>query len=65
MEKIMIEEPRYGARKEPDQTWTIFDRRTGETAERSGLIMARLNKNVVLGLIQILEQIEDAPKRIQ
>ncbi|PDS76045.1 hypothetical protein CO667_23835 [Rhizobium sp. L43] len=42
----------------------MFDRRTGEIAERSGLIMARLNKNVVLGLIQILEQIEDAPKRI-
>jgi len=59
----MTEEPRFGARKEPDQTWTIFDRRTGEIAERSGLILARLNRNVVLGLIQILEQIEDAPKR--
>lgn len=59
----MMEEPRYGARKERDDTWTIFDRRTGEIAERSGLIMARLNKNVVLGLVQILEQIEDAPKR--
>ncbi|MGR9159708.1 hypothetical protein [Rhizobium leguminosarum] len=60
----MVEEPRYGVRKERDDTWTIFDRRTGEIAERSGLIMARLNKNVVLGLVQILEQIEDAPKRI-
>ncbi|WP_168255612.1 hypothetical protein [Rhizobium leguminosarum] len=53
----MIEIPRFGARKEPDQTWTIFDRRTGQVAERSGLIMARLSSNVVLGLIQILEQI--------
>lgn len=60
----MSEIPRYGARKDQDQTWTIFDRRTGEIAERSGLIMARLNSNVVLGLIQIIEQIEDAPKRI-
>ncbi|TBD65697.1 hypothetical protein ELH22_21390 [Rhizobium ruizarguesonis] len=60
----MVMEPRFGARKEPDNTWTIFDRRTGEIAERSGLIMARLRKNTVLGLIQILEQIEDAPKRI-
>ena len=60
----MITEPRFGARKEPDNTWTIFDRRTGKIAERSGLIMARLSKNTVLGLIQILEQIEDAPKRI-
>ncbi|MBY2950526.1 hypothetical protein [Rhizobium leguminosarum] len=58
----MIEEPRFGAHKEPDDTWTIFDRRTGKIAERSGLIMVRLNKNVVLGLVQILEQIEDAPK---
>ncbi|MGO7022909.1 hypothetical protein ELH41_16025 [Rhizobium ruizarguesonis] len=60
----MIEEPRFGARKEQDDTWTIFDRRTGEIAERSGLILARLTTNVVLGLIQILEQIEDAPKRV-
>ncbi|MGR9195366.1 hypothetical protein [Rhizobium leguminosarum] len=60
----MLTEPRFGARKEPDDTWTIFDRRTGKIAERSGLIMARLGKNTVLGLIQILEQIEDAPKRI-
>ncbi|MBY3386433.1 MULTISPECIES: hypothetical protein [Rhizobium] len=60
----MIEIPRYGARKDQDETWTIFDRRTGKVAERSGLIMARLNSNVVLGLIQILEQIEDAPKRV-
>ncbi|WP_017960024.1 hypothetical protein [Rhizobium leguminosarum] len=60
----MTEEPRFGARKEQDDTWTIFDRRTGEIAERSGLIMARLSKNVVLGLVQILEQIEDASKRI-
>ncbi|MBY2913961.1 hypothetical protein HF206_07480 [Rhizobium leguminosarum] len=60
----MIQEPRFGARKEHDDTWTIFDRRTGEIAERSGLIMARLNTNVVLGLVQILEQIEDASKRI-
>lgn len=60
----MITEPRFGARKEPDNTWTIFNRRTGKIAERSGLIMARLGKNTVLGLIQILEQIEDAPKRI-
>lgn len=60
----MIEQPRFGARKEPDETWTIFDRRTGQIAERSGLVLARLNENVVLGLIQILEQIEDAPKRI-
>ncbi|TCB17804.1 hypothetical protein E0J18_12040 [Rhizobium leguminosarum bv. viciae] len=59
----MIEEPRFGARKEPDESWTIIDRRTGKIAERSGLIMVRLNKNVVLGLVQILEQIEDAPKR--
>ncbi|MBY5321492.1 hypothetical protein HFN11_14545 [Rhizobium leguminosarum] len=55
---------RYGARKDQDETWSIFDRRTGLVAERSGLIMARLNQNVVLGLIQILEQIEDAPKRL-
>ncbi|MBY5569348.1 hypothetical protein HFO55_19165 [Rhizobium leguminosarum] len=60
----MIEIPRYGARKDQDETWTIFDRRTGKVAERSGLIMARLNSNVILGLIQILEQIEDAPKRV-
>ncbi|MGO6787617.1 hypothetical protein ACCS70_29550 [Rhizobium ruizarguesonis] len=60
----MIEIPRYGARKDQDETWTIFDRRTGKVAERSGLIMARLNRHVVLGLIQILEQIEDAPKRV-
>ncbi|MGZ2403909.1 hypothetical protein ACVIKO_001169 [Rhizobium ruizarguesonis] len=60
----MTEIPRYGARKDQDETWTIFDRRTGKVAERSGLIMARLNRNVVLGLIQILEQIEDAPKRL-
>ncbi|TBG68071.1 hypothetical protein [Rhizobium leguminosarum] len=60
----MHEQPRFGARKEPDQTWTIFDRRTGETAEQSGIILARLNQNLVLGLIQILEQIEDAPKRV-
>ncbi|MBY5614135.1 hypothetical protein HFO47_05630 [Rhizobium leguminosarum] len=60
----MIDIPRYGARKDQDETWTIFDRRTGKVAERSGLIMARLNSNVVLGLIQILEQIEDAPKRV-
>ncbi|TAU15510.1 hypothetical protein ELI47_37940 [Rhizobium ruizarguesonis] len=60
----MVMEPRFGARKEPDSTWTIFDHRTGEIAERSGLIMARLSQNTVLGLIQILEQIEDAPKRI-
>ncbi|MBY5698497.1 hypothetical protein [Rhizobium leguminosarum] len=60
----MIDIPRYGARKDQDETWTIFDRRTGKTAERSGLIMARLNSNVVLGLIQILEQIEDAPKSL-
>lgn len=61
----MNEEPRYGARKERDDIWTIFDRCTGEIAERSGLIVARLNRNVVLELVQILEQIEDAPKRIQ
>ncbi|PDS45217.1 hypothetical protein CO662_24965 [Rhizobium anhuiense] len=60
----MTYEPRFGARKERDNTWTIVDRRTGEIAERSGLILARLNQNVVLGLIQILEQIEDAPKRV-
>lgn len=60
----MIDIPRFGARKDQDETWTIFDRRTGKAAERSGLIMARLNSNVVLGLIQILEQIEDAPKRV-
>ncbi|MGO7185267.1 hypothetical protein ACCT14_33190 [Rhizobium brockwellii] len=60
----MTEIPRYGARKDQDETWTIFDRRTGKVAERSGLILARLHQNVVLGLIQILEQIEDAPKRI-
>ncbi|RWY68278.1 hypothetical protein [Rhizobium sp. WSM1325] len=60
----MTEIPRFGARKEIDETWTIFDRRTGEIAVRSGLIMARLTGNVVLGLIQILEQIEDAPKLI-
>lgn len=60
----MITAPRFGARKDPDNTWTIFDRRTGKIAERSGLIMTRLSKNTVLGLIQILEQIEDAPKRI-
>ncbi|MBY5634487.1 hypothetical protein HFO39_06740 [Rhizobium leguminosarum] len=60
----MIDIPRFGARKAPDETWSIFDRRTGLVAERSGLIMARLNQNVVLGLIQILEQIEDAPKRL-
>ncbi|MGR9420688.1 hypothetical protein [Rhizobium leguminosarum] len=60
----MIEIPRYVARKDQDETWTIFDRRSGKVAERSGLIMTRLNENVVLGLIQILEQIEDAPKRI-
>ncbi|MBX4992296.1 hypothetical protein ABID08_000727 [Rhizobium binae] len=59
----MIEIPRFGARKETDQTWTIFDWRTGEVTERSGLILAGLNANAVLGLIQILEQIEDAPKR--
>ncbi|WP_261337671.1 hypothetical protein [Rhizobium leguminosarum] len=50
----MIEIPRYGARKDQDETWTIFDRRTGLAAERSGLILERLNSNVVLGLIQIL-----------
>ncbi|MBY5788279.1 hypothetical protein HFN62_31780 [Rhizobium leguminosarum] len=61
---MKVHEPRFGARKAPDQTWTIFDRRTGKVAERSGLILARLNENVVLGLIQILEQIEDAPKRV-
>ncbi|MBX5236322.1 hypothetical protein HJC02_29290 [Rhizobium sp. NLR4a] len=60
----MIDKPRFGARKDLDATWTIFDRRTGKTAERSGLIMAGLNKNVVLGLIHILEQIEDAPKSV-
>lgn len=60
----MIEEPRFGVHKEHDDTWTIFDRRTGEIAERSGLILTRLDRNVVLGLVQILEQIEDAPKRI-
>jgi len=60
----MIDIPRFGARKDQDETWTIFDRRTGKVAERSGLIMAGLNSNVVLGLIQILEQIEDAPKGI-
>lgn len=60
----MVMEPRFDTRKEPDNTWTIFDRRTGQIAERSGLIMARLSKNSVLGLIQILEQIEDAPKCI-
>ncbi|NEJ22976.1 hypothetical protein GR247_22755 [Rhizobium leguminosarum] len=60
----MIDIPRYGARKDQDETWTIFDRRTGKVPERSGLIMARLNNNVVLGLIQILEHMEDAPKRI-
>ncbi|MGO8282180.1 hypothetical protein ACC795_12265 [Rhizobium ruizarguesonis] len=60
----MIDIPRYGARKDLDETWTIFDRRTGKVAERSGLILERLNSNVVLGLIQILEQIEDAPKRV-
>lgn len=60
----MITAPRFGARKDPDNTWTIFDRRTGKIAERSGLIMTRLSKNTVLGLIQILEQIEDAPKSI-
>ncbi|PCK86329.1 hypothetical protein CPT32_12980 [Rhizobium sophoriradicis] len=58
----MIDQPRFGARKE--FAWTIFDRRTGKTAERSGLIMAGLNTNAVLGLIQILEQIEDAPKSV-
>ncbi|MBY5328498.1 hypothetical protein [Rhizobium leguminosarum] len=51
----MIGKPRFGARKELDETWTIFDRRTGKIAERSGLIMVRLNK--FLGLVQILEQI--------
>ncbi len=60
----MTDEPRFGASKESDETWTIFDRRTGKIAERSGLILTRLNRNVVLGLIHILEQIEDAPKRI-
>ncbi|WP_029871056.1 hypothetical protein [Rhizobium leguminosarum] len=60
----MTDQPRFGARKEQDNTWTVFDRRTGEITERSGLIMTTLNENVVLGLIQILEQIEDAPKRI-
>ncbi|MFL5017495.1 MULTISPECIES: hypothetical protein [Rhizobium] len=63
MSKSMIDIPRYGARKDQDETGTIFDRRTGKVAERSGPIMARLNSNVVLGLIQILEHIEDAPKR--
>ncbi|MGO7686634.1 hypothetical protein ACC696_18510 [Rhizobium ruizarguesonis] len=60
----MTDEPRFGACKESDETWTIFDRRTGEIAEQSGLILTRLKRNVVLGLIHILEQIEDAPKRI-
>ncbi|MBB2796897.1 UNVERIFIED_ORG: hypothetical protein GGD58_005816 [Rhizobium pisi] len=60
----MTEELRFGALQELDDTWTIIDLRTGKIAERSGLIMARLNKGVVLGMIQILEQIEDAPKRI-
>ncbi|MBY5563605.1 hypothetical protein [Rhizobium leguminosarum] len=60
----MIDIPRFGARKDHDETWTIFDWRTGLVAERSGLILERLNSNVVLGLIQILEQIEDAPKRL-
>ena len=60
----MVDEPRFGARKDQDDTWTIFDQRTEEIAERSGLIMAGLNRNVVLGLVQILEQIEDASKRI-
>ncbi|MFF0924325.1 hypothetical protein ACFYE8_33295 [Rhizobium leguminosarum] len=27
-------------------------------------LLARLNESIVLGVIQILEQIEDAPKRI-
>ncbi|MGO7970905.1 hypothetical protein ACC705_07850 [Rhizobium ruizarguesonis] len=45
----MIEIPRFGGRKEQDDIWTIFDRRTGEIAERFGLTMAGLNKNVVLG----------------
>ncbi|MBB4228592.1 hypothetical protein AB3480_19625 [Rhizobium mongolense] len=60
----MPAEPRFEARKQADQTWTIFDRRTGQTAERSGLILAGLNKRAVLGLIHILEQIEDAPKLV-
>jgi hypothetical protein len=60
----MTAEPRFEARKQADQTWTIIDRRTGQTAERSGLILAGLAERAVLGLIQILEQIEDAPKRI-
>ncbi|MGR9238882.1 hypothetical protein ACU8OH_08710 [Rhizobium leguminosarum] len=60
----MIDIPRFGARKAQDDTWMIFDRRTGKIAERSGLILEHLNSNVVLGLIQILEQIEDAPKRM-
>lgn len=46
----MVMEPRFGTRKEPDNTWTIFDCRTGEIAERSGLIMARLKTNTRLGI---------------
>ncbi|MBY5790049.1 hypothetical protein GFL91_36850 [Rhizobium leguminosarum bv. viciae] len=59
----MIEEARFGARKDQDDTCKILER-TGEIAERSGLILAGLNRNVVLRLIQILERIEDGPKRI-
>ncbi|MBB4231525.1 hypothetical protein GGD56_005403 [Rhizobium mongolense] len=60
----MTAEPRFEALKQTDKTWTIIDRRTGQPAERSGLILVGLEKRAVLGLIQILEQIEDAPKRI-
>ena len=60
----MIEEPRFGARKDDDGSWSILDRRTGGTAQRSGLILAGLNEKAVLGLIRVLEEIEDAPKRV-
>ncbi|MGZ2429561.1 hypothetical protein [Rhizobium redzepovicii] len=60
----MTEEVRFGALEEPDDTWAIIDLRTGKIAERSGLILARLRKGAVLGMIQIVEQIEDAPKSI-
>ncbi len=59
----MIDEPRFGALKGVDGTWTIFDRRIGRVVERSGLVMTGLNERAVLGLIQSLEHIEDAPKR--
>ena len=50
--------------EEADGSWTIVDRRTGEPVEKSGLVLSHLNPKAILGLVQILEMIEDAPRKV-